>query len=103
MDSVGKIPSRRAWQPTLVFLPGESHRCRCLVSCSPWGPKESDMTEQLTPPPSLMTSLGSRGLLAVLPGPTCAWAAAGVPHSLCDSRAEVPRARPSTGLPRLGP
>ena len=53
MASVGKIPSRRAWQPTLVFLPAESHRCRCLVRCSPWGPKESDMTEQLTPPPSL--------------------------------------------------
>ena len=26
VDSVGKIPWRRAWQPTLVFLPGESHR-----------------------------------------------------------------------------
>ena len=26
-----------------------------------------------------------------------------VPHSLCGSRAEAPRARPSTGLPRLGP
>ena len=25
---VGKIPRRRAWQPTPVFLPGESHRQR---------------------------------------------------------------------------
>ena len=28
---VGKIPWRRAWQPTPVFLPGESHRQRYLV------------------------------------------------------------------------
>ena len=28
---VGKIPWRRAWQPTLVFLPGESHGQRSLV------------------------------------------------------------------------
>ena len=42
---VGKIPWRRAWQPTLVFLPGESHGQRSLVSYSPWGCTESDMTE----------------------------------------------------------
>jgi len=29
--SVGKIPWRRAWQPTPVFLPGEFHRQRSLV------------------------------------------------------------------------
>ena len=45
---VGKIPWRRAWQPTPVFLSGESHGQRSLVGYSPWGPKESDMTEQLT-------------------------------------------------------
>ena len=28
---VGKIPRRRAWQPTPVFLPGESHEQRSLV------------------------------------------------------------------------
>ena len=38
---------RRKWQPTPVFLPGESHRLRSLIGCSPWGGKESDMTEQL--------------------------------------------------------
>ena len=32
---VGKIPWRRAWQPTPVFLPGESHRQRSLVGYSP--------------------------------------------------------------------
>ena len=38
---------RRKWQPTPLFLPGESHRWRSLVGCSPWGSYESDMTERL--------------------------------------------------------
>ena len=37
---VGKIPWRRAWQPTLVFLPEESHGQRSLDGYSPWGCKE---------------------------------------------------------------
>ena len=41
---VGKTPWRRAWQPTPVFLPGESHGQRSLEGCSPRGRKESDMT-----------------------------------------------------------
>ena len=40
-------PRRRKWQPTPVFLPGESHGRRSLVGYSPWGRKESDTTEQL--------------------------------------------------------
>ena len=32
---VRKIPGRRSWQPSPVFLPGESHRQRNLVGCSP--------------------------------------------------------------------
>ena len=43
----GSIPGSGRWrrkcQPTPVFLPGR----RSLVGNSPWGPKESDMTEQL--------------------------------------------------------
>ena len=35
------------WQPTPVFLPGESHGRRSLVGYSPWGRRESDATEQL--------------------------------------------------------
>ena len=31
----------------VVLLPGKSHGWRSLVSCSPWGREESDMTEQL--------------------------------------------------------
>ena len=41
---VGKIPWRKKWQPTPVFLPGESHGQRNLVGYSPWGRKELDMT-----------------------------------------------------------
>ena len=42
---VRKIPWRRSWQPTPVFLPGASHGQRSLAGYSPWGRKESDMTE----------------------------------------------------------
>ena len=42
------MPWRRKWQPTPVFLPGESHGQRTLAGCSPWGHKELVMTEQLT-------------------------------------------------------
>jgi len=34
---VGKIPWRRAWQPTPIFLPGEFHGQRSLAGYSPWG------------------------------------------------------------------
>ena len=36
---------RRKWQPTPVFLPGESHGQRSLMDCCLWGCKQSDMTE----------------------------------------------------------
>ena len=36
---VGKIPWRKKWQSTLIFLPGTSHGQRSLVGCSPKGPK----------------------------------------------------------------
>ena len=42
---VGKIPWRREWQPTPVFLPGEFHGQRSLVGYSPWGNKKLDTTE----------------------------------------------------------
>ena len=55
---VGKIPWRRAWQPTPVFLPGESHGQRNPAGYSPWGRKESDMTERLsTAEPAYVPSL----------------------------------------------
>ena len=42
---VRKICWKRAWQPILVFMPGESHRQRNLVGYHPQGLKESDTTE----------------------------------------------------------
>ena len=42
---VGMIPWRRKWQPTPVFLPGESHGQRRLAGYHSWGSKESDMTK----------------------------------------------------------
>ena len=35
------------WQPTPVLLPRKFHGWRSLVGYSPWGPKESDMTDRL--------------------------------------------------------
>ena len=45
---VGKIPWRRAWQPTLVSLPGDSHGQRSLAGYRQRSRKESDMTERLS-------------------------------------------------------
>ena len=44
---VRKIPWRRKWQPTPLFLPGESHGRWNLAGYSPWGRKELDTTERL--------------------------------------------------------
>ena len=43
---VGKVPWRRKWQPTPVFLPGKSHGQMSLGGYCPWGHKESDTTER---------------------------------------------------------
>ena len=45
---VGKIPRRKAWQPTPVFLQGEFHGQRSLAEYSPWSGKDSDTPERLT-------------------------------------------------------
>ena len=41
-SSLAKFVSK--WQPTPIFLPGESHAQRSLAGYSSWGHKESDMT-----------------------------------------------------------
>ena len=53
----GKLPWRRAWRPTPVLLPGESHGQRSLAGYSPGGHKEADMSERLQNTPVLL-SLG---------------------------------------------
>ena len=48
IPAFGKIPWRRARQPTPVFLPREFHRQRTLMGYSSRGSKESDTTERLS-------------------------------------------------------
>ena len=43
---VRKIPWRKGWQATPLFLPGESPGQRSLADYIPWGLKEPDTTEQ---------------------------------------------------------
>ena len=43
----GKFPWSMKWQPTSVFLPGKFHGKKSLMGYSPWGCKQSDMTERL--------------------------------------------------------
>ena len=45
LEDARRAPWSRKWKPTPVFLPGESHAQRSLAGYSPWGIKESDMTE----------------------------------------------------------
>ena len=44
---VGKIPWKKKWQSTTMFLPEESYGQRSLVDYSPWGLRESDTTEHM--------------------------------------------------------
>ena len=48
-DTLGREdPLQKEWQPTPVFLPGESHGQRSLVGYSPRGHREADAIKQLT-------------------------------------------------------
>ena len=49
LGSVGKIPWRRKWQPTPVFLPGKSHGQRNLPGYNPWGHKSQTQLSELNP------------------------------------------------------
>ena len=62
---VGKIPWRRKWQPTPVFLPGEIHGQRSLAGYSPWDHKESDTTERLTHTPTPVVIRINFGIISV--------------------------------------
>ena len=52
---VRKIPWSRKWQPTPVFLSGKFHGERSLADYSPWGHKDSDVTEHTHNLPSNYT------------------------------------------------
>jgi len=59
---VGKIPWRRAWQRTPVFLLGESHGQRSLAGYNPWGCRVrynwSDLAHKVWKHPSSLTCMG---------------------------------------------
>ena len=60
----GKIPWRRKWHPTPVFLPGKSHGQRSLLGFSPWCRKESDTTDPTSYFPKKLP--GKRGVSQLL-------------------------------------
>ena len=66
---VGKIPCRRKWQPTAVFLPGESHGQRKLAGYSPWVLKGWTRLKRLsTQPKSVLLMLNPVPLCLPTPG-----------------------------------
>ena len=65
-----KIPWRRKWQPTPMFLPGKFQGQRSPVGCSPLGRKESDTAERVYTVNNQM-SLDSWDVLGCLTLPRC--------------------------------
>ena len=70
---------RMKWQPTPVFLPGESHGQKSLVDYSPWGRKESDTAEVTWHACMLSDRICASTLLA--DGETKAWRWKGLAQS----------------------
>ena len=59
---IGKIPWKRKWQPTPVFLPGKSHGQRSLMGYSPWGRRVGDDWSDLAHTCTLIKRL-NRGIM----------------------------------------
>ena len=68
---VRKLPWRREWQPTSVFVPGEFHGQRTLAGYSPRGCKESDLTEQRAHERSIVSKMCALNLTS-FPS-SCVW------------------------------
>ena len=65
---------RKAWQPTPVFLPGESHGQRNLVGYSPWGHKSQTQlsnTHTYTHPLTLLFPFNSSSFSSKLKSEVC--------------------------------
>ena len=71
---------RRKWQPTPVFLPGESQGRGILVGCCLWGRTESDMTEVT----QQQQQQGQRSLAGY-----SLWGCKGVRHSLVTKQRQI--------------
>ena len=59
---------RRKWQPTPMFLPGESQGPQSLVGCRLWGRTESETTERLSSSSSRLQQYVNRELPDVQAG-----------------------------------
>ena len=68
---VGKIPWKRAWQPTPGFLPGGSHGQRSLVGYSPVGCQDLDLSEATEHTPNVHTSILISQFTPPSPFPLC--------------------------------
>ena len=82
---------RRKWQPTPVFLPGESHGQRSLVGCSPWGRTESDTTEATWQQLGSSSDVSKKWLPAVCPSKS----------GPCFLHLPIPRAQTKTGVQQV--
>jgi len=67
---LGRSPGEEKWQPTPVFLPGESRGQRSLAGYSPWGCKELNTTERLN---TYMQSQLGRYPLVICRVGSCSW------------------------------
>ena len=94
---VGKIPWRRKWQPTPIYLPRKFHGQRSPMGYSPWGRRVSDTTvhtsssivKSETESHSVMSdSLWPRGLYSPLnfPGQNTGWVAFPFSRGSCQPR-----------------
>ena len=80
-------PWRRKWQSTPVFLPGELQGQRSLAGHSPWGRRESDTTERLTPCLSLVDAHGTFPAVTIKSGSRfCCMFLMGQNHSLAENQ-----------------
>ena len=70
---VGKIPWRRKWQSSLVFLPGESHGQRSLAGYRPCGCRERNTAEQLSTQPKMDVTFSASSMKRVVVGGSARW------------------------------
>ena len=96
---VRKIPWRREWLPTPVFLPGESHGQRSVEGYSPPGHKKSDTTEWLALSHALCTNVVLLTTHCEVKVPQLHPTLCD-PHGLCGSRNSL---RQDTGVGSLFP
>ena len=91
---VGKIPRRREWLPTPVFLSGEFHRQKSLVGHSPRGCKVLDTTERLAYTHTHYSEQLAEYKKFSSVAQSC--------PALCDLRTAAPQVSLSSPIPRAG-